>query len=338
VKTAACAVALIAACGWYGPVCGLGWLLGVCLPYAAALIGILGLARRLLCWIFTPVPFAIPVSGGQIDASPFDAPTSRAGAAGRVALEALGFRSLLRDTRATMPDTPLPRLAIAPSARLWLAGLILHYSLLVVLLRHLRLCLEPAPAWVAWLARADAWLQAGTPAVCLSGPMLILALLFLLARRRLPRLRLMSLPADFFPLFLLLALAVSGLLMRHACRVDLTRLKLHVLGLLRFTPGATDPGALEAIAFVHLTLACALFIALPFSKLTHAGAVFLSPTRNLRCDTRAFRHANPRQESPDNGVFRSYAQYEAVFAPQLRAAGLPLDHDPPDAAGKGGCA
>ena len=335
-KAAACAVTLIAACGWCGSLLGLSWLFGVWLPYAALLIGVLGLGRRLLRWARTPVPFAIPVSGGQIAASPLDTPTSRSGVAGRLALETLSFRSLLRNTRTTMPDTPLPRLAVASSVWLWLAGLLLHYSLLVVLLRHLRLWLEPVPGWVVWLARLDAWLEVGTPIVCLSGPTLILALLFLLTRRLLPRLRLISLPSDFFPLFLLLALAASGLLMRHALRVDLTRIKLHALSLARFTPGATtDPGTLEPIVLLHLTLACALLITLPCSKLIHVGAVFFSPSRNLRCDTRAFRHKNPWQEPLSNGTFRSYEHYEAAFAPQMRASGLPLENDRPGASEKG---
>ena len=331
ILTGICAVTLIAACGWLAAVCGFAALPGIWLPYAAVLICTLGLGARLLLWACTPVPFAIPLTGGQIGTSPLDAPTSRLGVAGRLALEAVCFRSLLRTTRA-VDCGPAPRLALVASRWLWLLGLLLHYSLLVVLLRHTRLWLEPVPDWVTLLSRFDSWLDVGTPVLYLSGVLLPVVIGCLLLRRTLlPQLRALSLPADFFVLFLLLALALSGLLMRHSARIDLTQAKLHLLHLVRFTPGLSEASRLEPILLVHMTLASALLICLPFSKLVHAGALFFSPSRNLRCDTRAVHHENPWQQPAQGGVFRSYAEYEAAFAPQLQAAGLPLDHNDPQA-------
>ena len=335
-KTAALAVMLIAACGWFSAQWGLSGVLGVWLPYAAVLVCAVGLTFRLLRWARTPVPFAIPLVGGQIGGaypgSSLNAPTSQAAVAGRLLLEALCFRSLLRNTytdeiRHNPPA--FPRLPVASSTWLWLFGLLMHASLLMVLLRHMRLWVDPVPAWITRLTLLDSPLGVGVPTLYLSGAVLLVALAVLTARRLPPRMRLLTLPADYFALFLLLGLTISGLCMRHALRIDLTRAKMHLLGLVRFTPGTTE--GLDPIFLTHLTLACALLIVFPFSKLAHMVAVFFSPTRNLRCDTRAFRHINPWRQPSSNAAFRSYTQYEAAFAPRMREAGLPLEEEQTDA-------
>ena len=58
------------------------------------------------------------------------------GAVARMALEILLFRSLFRNNRAELHDG---RYIFGESKLLWLGALAFHWSLLVIVLRHLRL-------------------------------------------------------------------------------------------------------------------------------------------------------------------------------------------------------
>ena len=57
-----------------------------------------------------------------------------------------------------------------------------------------------------------------------------------LRRVKIPQLRYISLPADYFPLFLLLGIAISGVLMRNVWKVDLLAVKQLAMGLVTFHP------------------------------------------------------------------------------------------------------
>ena len=61
-----------------------------------------------------------------------------------MALEILTFRSLFRHTKADVYAGP--KLTYESAKWLWLFALIFHYSFLVIVIRHLRLFLEPVPA------------------------------------------------------------------------------------------------------------------------------------------------------------------------------------------------
>ncbi|MGE5327291.1 MAG: respiratory nitrate reductase subunit gamma, partial [Deltaproteobacteria bacterium] len=194
-------------------------VVGVALPYAAMLIFFVGIAYRVIRWANAPVPFRIPVTSGQEKSLPWlksnriDNPSSRAGAFARVALEVLIFRSLFRNTQAELRQGP--RLLYGENKFLWLAALAFHWSLLVVLLRHLRFFLAPVPRLVMVLEGLDAFLQVSAPGLLLSDVVLLAGLLFLLVRRFTNvHVRTISLYTDYFALFLLLGIAISGVLMR----------------------------------------------------------------------------------------------------------------------------
>src|ERR1035438_10400389 len=61
-----------------------------------------GMVWRVVAWARVPVPFPIALTCGQQNAAWLENPSTRAGAACRVALEALLFRSLLRNSRAQL--------------------------------------------------------------------------------------------------------------------------------------------------------------------------------------------------------------------------------------------
>ena len=101
------AVLLIGAIAWSGAVAGFQSLLGVALPLLAAVVFVCGIIWRITCWwAKSPVPFAIPTTGGQersldwIKPNRLDTPMSNAAVVGRMILEVLLFRSLFRNTSA----------------------------------------------------------------------------------------------------------------------------------------------------------------------------------------------------------------------------------------------
>jgi [DsrC]-trisulfide reductase subunit M len=293
-------------------------------PYAAFTALLVGFCWRVARWAFTPVPFHIPVTCGQQKSLPWirsakiDNPSTGWGVVSRMASEILLFRSLFRNNRARLSGE---RLILGESAGLWLCSLAFHWALLLILLRHLRLFLEPVPAFVNTLERLDGFFQIGVPPLYLSDVILGCALVWLLVRRfRDPALRYLSLFTDYFALFLLLAIAVTGILMRYFTRVDILGVKQFALSLAALRPAA--PQALGTLFLCHLLLVCALAAYLPFSKLMHMGGVFLSPTRNLANNSRSRRHINPWNAPVKT---HTYAEWEEEFRDKMQAAGIPLE-------------
>jgi nitrate reductase gamma subunit len=151
---------------------------------------------------------------------------------------------------------------------------------------------------------------------------IVLALLALFGRRLInTQVRYISLANDYFPLFLIFAIAVTGILMRYFVRVDVVAIKQLAVGLASFSPTIT--GEIGVIFFIHLFLVCALMAYFPFSKLMHLGGVFMSPTRNLANKSRMVRHVNPWNDP--NIKPHSYAGYEDEFREFMVNAGLPVE-------------
>jgi len=159
------------------------------------------------------------------------------------------------------------------------------------------------------------------PEIYITDALILAALGYLLVRRlAVARLRYISLAADFVPLFLLLGIATSGVLLRYFVKTDLTKVKELALGLAALRP--VLPDGISPLAITHLLLVSALFAYFPFSKLTHMAGVFLSPTRNLANTNRTERHVNPWDHPVD---VHTYAEWEEEFHDKLVAAGIPLD-------------
>ncbi len=306
---------------------GMTVLFGAVVPYAAVLIFVIGFVMRVVGWARTPVPFRIPTTCGQqtslawVRPSPLENPHTKSGVVGRMLLEILFFRSLARNTVTRV--RPDGEIAYTSTKWLWGASLVFHYCFLVVALRHMRFFAEPIPACVTGLESLDGFLEIGIPTVMLSGVGLLAAAAFLLLRRlSSPQLRYGSLPADYFPLFLVIGIAVTGLLQRHLVRTDMTAVKEHVMGLISLAPAI--PVAVHWVFYAHLLLICVLLAYIPNSKLMHMGGVLFSPTRNLANNNRAIRHVNPW----DHPVHvHTYEAYEDEFRDKMKAAGIDVEKE-----------
>ena len=228
--------------------------------YSAALIFIIGVGRKIYIFARTPQPFKIPTT---------PAPTTRAGVIMRMAREVTVFESLFKANK-----------------WIWLFGWIFHMCLFVELLWHLRYFTEPAPFFMPWLH----WFITFTALGMLAG------LGGLWARRFLvDRVRYITNLSDHLMLALLVAIGVSGVIMKFYVHTDVIAVKAFFLGLMRFS---LQPLPADPVLMVHLALVAVLLIIFPISKLLHAPGVFFSPTRN--------QVDNPREKRWTRGWSASY--------------------------------
>jgi nitrate reductase gamma subunit len=316
------------------------WLFGVIIPYAAVFIFIVFFIRRILSWARVPIPFKIPTTGGQqksmswVKHAKFDNPDSKAGVFVRMLLEVVAFRSLFRNTRMRIREG---KVTYALEIFLWFGALAFHYAFFTVIFRHLRFFTEPVPLPVQLVESVDSFFrlelaanafQFGVPGVYLSDLVLLGAVTYLLVRRLLvPGVKYISLASDYFPLFLIIGIALTGILMRYFLRIDVAGAKELSIGLATFRP--TIPENLGSIFFVHLFLVSILLAYFPFSKLMHLGGIFMSPTRNMTTDTRARRHVNPWNYPVE---VHTYDEYEDDFREKMIEAGLPVVKMPAETA------
>jgi len=320
------AVLVLVAISFMGVRTNLQGLFGVAVPYAAVFLFLAGFIWKVIKWGKSPVPFHIPTTCGQqkslpwIKHSKFDNPSSTLGVMGRMALEIVLFRSLFRNLKTEMKDGTV---TYGSNKWLWLGSLAFHVSFFVVLVRHLRFFTEPVPFLVNALDAVDGFMQVGIPHLLMSGVVLLVAAGYLLFRRIFNKqVNYISLAADYFPLFLIIGIALSGILMRYFIKVDIVKVKELTMGLASFN--TTVPEGIGTIFYVHLFLISVLFAYFPFSKLMHLGGIFLSPTRNLINNSRAVRHVNPW--NPEVHL-HTYAEYEDEFRELMKEQGIPVEKE-----------
>ncbi|MDY6979415.1 MAG: respiratory nitrate reductase subunit gamma [Pseudomonadota bacterium] len=223
--------------------------------YAATLLLVVGLVRKIALYARTPAPLKIPTT---------PAPVSRSGVVMRMVREVVLFTSLFKATKWT-----------------WLFGWLFHLGLLLVLLRHLRYF--QADTWF--------WVDLIQPFGKYASFAMVIGLLGLFARRIfVDRVRYISSPSDYLMLLLLIAIGVSGMMMTFVAHTDIVMVKAFFLGLLRFT---IEPLPSDGFLLIHLTLVALLMIIFPISKLLHAPGVFFSPSRNQVDNPREKRHLAP---------------------------------------------
>jgi nitrate reductase gamma subunit len=220
--------------------------------YAATLLFIVGVARKIVIYARTPAPLKIPT---------MPAPLTKKGVAWRLAKEVVVFRSLFNANK-----------------WIWLFGWLFHVGLLLVLLRHLRYVTEPVWGWVVLIQPFGKYAAFA----------MVIGLFGLWARRFLvDRIRYISSPSDHLMLILLIAIGLSGLGMTYIDHTDIVSLKAYVLGLMYFE---IQPLPSNPYLITHLTLVVILMIIFPISKLIHAPGLFFSPTRNQVDNARDVRH------------------------------------------------
>lgn len=319
------ALALVAFLG--GEVGGLRFLFGVVFPYLAFALFVVGFVYRVVRWARSPVPYHIPTTCGQqkslpwIQANNLESPYNTRGVVGRLALEVLLFRSLFRNTSLEIRGK---RLLYRDHKILWLAAMAFHWSLLVVLICHSAYFTQPVPYFVTLVKSLDGFFQLGEPVVYITTVTFLLGLAYLLFRRiTIPQVQYMSLTTDYFALFLLLGIGLSGTLMRYFFRTDVEGVKELAMGLVALHP--VVPDTVSPLFFVHLFLVSSLLAYFPASKLMHMGGILLSPTRNLANNSRMRRHVNPWNYPVP---LHTYAEWQEEFKDKLEAAGIPLDPEP----------
>jgi len=308
---------------------GMGWysLFGVVIPYLAIVLFIAGFIHRVLKWASSPVPFHIPTVGGQQKSLPWikpdniNSPYTAGGVVKRLALDIFLFRSLLKNEKVEL-EAP-QRILFKTSTLLWLGALAFHWSLLIIILRHLRFFLEPVPIVLIVLQPLDSILQNLMPIIYISDVVVLIALAYLFLRRVIyPQVRYISLLSDYFVLLGIAGIVISGILMRLIFRVDLIQVKEWVMAMIRFRP--MPPKGVNLLFYIHLFFV-SLFIAhFPLSKLMHMPGILLSPTKNLRNTSRRDRHINPW----DHPVkVHTYEEYEDEFRQSMKEVGLPVDRE-----------
>jgi len=209
-------------------------------------IVLLGIGVKVFIWLRTPVPLRIVTT---------PAPKTALGVLWRLIGDLLWFPSLFKSDKL-----------------LWIAGVLFHLALWIVLLRHLRYFLYPMPAWVAGIQTLGLYV----------GYIIPFPVAFLLARRLLKNPVLyISILGDYFALFLLLTITVSGILLQLFFRTYVIDVKDMILGLIHFQPKIPT---VHWLFVLHLISVLVLLTYFPFSKLFHAGGFLLSPTRYQRAN------------------------------------------------------
>ena len=308
----------------------LQYTFGVLIPYVAFFTFILGFIFKILYWAKSPVPFNITTTAGQqkslswIKSDRFENPSSTFGVIGRMALEILVFRSLFRNSKAGLSENFKP--GYASEKTLWLAGLVFHWSFFLVVVRHLRFFISPIPDALLTIETVDTLFQIGLPVLYLTDVLLVVSVSFLFIRRVIiPHVKYISLAADYFPLYIILLIAVTGMLMRYYARVDVMEVKNLTMGLVSFSALSRPVlPAQSTILYVHLFLVSTLLVYFPFSKLMHMGGIFFSPTRNMTGDARKTHHVNPWNYPVK---VHTYQEYEEENKEAMKGAGLPVERE-----------
>ncbi|HOP17271.1 MAG: respiratory nitrate reductase subunit gamma [Gammaproteobacteria bacterium] len=225
--------------------------------YAATLLLVVGLARRISLYWRTPAPLKIPTT---------PAPVTQGGVVLRMFREVVFFESLFKSTKWT-----------------WLFGWVFHMALFAVLFRHLRYFTEAESimAVVTFVSPLFKYLAFA----------MIIGLLGLWGRRLfVDRVRYISAPSDHLMLLLLLLIGISGAMTTFVAHTDVVMVKAFFRSLMTFSFSDMPNLPNDPFIVVHLLLVAVLMIIFPISKLLHAPGVFFSPTRNQVDNPREQRH------------------------------------------------
>jgi len=235
--------------------------------YTAFAILIIGILWRIIVYAKTPMCVKIPLT---------PAPTTTGGAVWRVVSEALFFRTLFRSNKLT-----------------WIGGYIFHISFFAIIIQHtLR-----HYVYDFYNAHPPAWYDALIPIGMVFGVLMLVSLLYLLARRIfVDRIKLISLFSDYFILILLALIAIAGLAQvafQPASQLASDTAKLDTffnqLTVFQAADIPTNPFFL-----FHYSLVLFLIGYIPFSKIMHFVGIFFSPTFAMVDNPREKRYADER--------------------------------------------
>jgi len=226
-------------------------MVGMVLPYVAVVVFVAGMIYRVATWRKLASP-AMTL---------FPAPPSGQGTALNTLEEALFFKSLFGGDRV-----------------LWFIAWTFHAVLALIVVGHCRVFVN-ADAVLRALGMSEDAIQAmSSTAGGAAGVVILVMLLLLLVRRiTLQRVREVTGAADYLALVLIGAIIITGNMMRFGSEhFDLALTREYFAALATFS-GVTGMEALKNNVFVvHMCLAFALIMAIPFSKIMHLGGIFFT--------------------------------------------------------------
>ena len=222
---------------------------GVILPPITLLTFMTAMTYRVVVWSRLPQPaltlFPSPSGSGVIG----------------VVIEALFFPALFRGNRA-----------------LWFLSWAFHALLLAIIVAHIQAVLDLSALWSA-LGVNEAAVSSLVGRV--TGVMILVAVVGLLVRRvALRRVREISKPGDYVSLLLILAVVVTGNVVRFQGQLDVAVVRDYFRDLATFH-FARPP--MNGWFLLHLLFAQLLILYMPFSKMLHFGGVFFTHRALRRC-------------------------------------------------------
>lgn len=230
-------------------------VLFILLSYLAAAAFFGGLLYKLLRYAVTPAPLKIPITPH---------PKTAGGVVWKNTVIISTFSPIFKSNK-----------------WIWAGGIVFHIILLLVILRHLRYFMEPVPEIITFLQSWGIY----------AGLLIPLPIIYKIGMRAMiDRLRYISYFPDYFLLFLILLIALSGLTIKFILRSDVVGIKQFIMGLVVFSP-VNIP--MDFFFLLHFSLVLILLAYMPFSKLILIGGIFLSPTRVQVENVREVRHVNP---------------------------------------------
>lgn len=225
---------------------GFAFFVGGVLPYIAVLTFVGGMIYRLYIWKKTPQPGKMTL---------FPAP--KGSMVGSIIKEVLFFPSLFRGDRT-----------------LWYMSWIFHAMVALVFLGHLRVVTGAIDAMlVPFMGKGGVSLMSTVAGGAAGVVMLATGVLLLVRRFNNERVSQITTPADIFALLLVLAIVITGDLMRFSgTHFDLAQTHVWAASLLAFSPVVPQ----NNLFLVHALLGQMLFMYIPFSKILHFGGVFFT--------------------------------------------------------------
>jgi nitrate reductase gamma subunit len=223
-------------------VSALAIIVGVILPPVTFVVFVAAMLSRFWTWKKLPQP------GMTLF------PTSPGGTTAGVLKETLLFPSLFRSDRF-----------------LWAISWLFHAMLALIIIGHIRVVTDFPWLWSTLHIDADTMSAVVGGA---AGLMILIMLILLTARRVVTtRVREISSPGDYFAVFLILAIVLTGNAMRLVGHFDLALTRQYFASLVMLQwPAVPENGWFLA----HLFLAQTLLIYMPFSKIMHFGGVFFT--------------------------------------------------------------
>ncbi|MCJ7628146.1 MAG: respiratory nitrate reductase subunit gamma [Longimicrobiales bacterium] len=230
----------------------LRFLIGGVLPYVAVPVFLIAMVYRIRSWMKLPAP--------SMTLFPAPAPDGKANAI-NAAKEAVFFRSLFKGDRS-----------------LWALAWGFHVVLALIFVGHVRVVSNVDRAFMS-MGMTEAGIQGMSSGVGGAAGVIILvtALVLLVRRLVLPRVKEITGVSDVLALMLIGAILITGNMMRFGAEhFDLTLTREYFATLASFGRAADESALQNGVFLTHMGLAFLLLMYIPFSKILHFGGIFFT--------------------------------------------------------------